>query len=83
MKDYELTDQLLKPSSEPPKTEFMRRFQSLPADVQHAMMGADPAYIESAFRSMESQYGSVENYLAAELGAGPDQIRRLRSIYLE
>jgi hypothetical protein len=63
--------------------EFMRRFQSLPADVQHAMMGADPASIESAFRSTESQYGSVENYLAAELGAGPDQIRRLRSLYLE
>jgi protein-tyrosine phosphatase len=83
VKDYELTDQLLKPSSEPPKTEFMRRFRGLPADVQRAMMSADPGYIAAAFRSMESQYGSVEKYLAAELGVGPNQIRRLRSLYLE
>jgi protein-tyrosine phosphatase len=83
VKDYELTDQLLKPSSGPPKTEFMRRFQSLPADVQHAMMSADPGYIAAAFRSMESQYGSMEKYLAAELGVGPEQIRRLRSLYVE
>jgi protein-tyrosine phosphatase len=83
VRDYELTDQLLKPSSEPPKTEFMRRFQSLPADVQHAMMSADPGYIEAAFRSMESQYGSVEKYLSTELGLGPDQIKRLQSLYLK
>jgi protein tyrosine/serine phosphatase len=47
------------------------------------MMSADPGYIAAAFRSMESQYGSVEKYLAAELGVGPEQIRRLRSLYLE
>jgi protein-tyrosine phosphatase len=82
VQDYELTDQLLKPSSEPPKTEFMRRFQSLPADVRHAMMSADPGYIAAAFQSIESQYGSVDKYLSTELGLGPDQIKRLQSLYL-
>jgi protein-tyrosine phosphatase len=83
VQDYELTDQLLKPSPSPPKTEFMRRFQGLPADVQHAMMSADPAYIEAAFAAMESEYGSVDHYLDKELGIGPRQIKRLRALYLE
>jgi protein-tyrosine phosphatase len=83
MQDYELTDQLLRPSSEPPKTEFMRRFQSLPAEVQHAMMSADPAYMAAAFRSIETHYGSVQAYFSTELGAGPEQIERLKSLYLE
>jgi protein-tyrosine phosphatase len=83
VQDYVLTDQLLKPSSEPPKTEFMRRFQNLPAEVQHAMMSADQAYIAAAFRSMESRHGSVGKYLSTELGVGPNQIKRLRSLYVE
>jgi protein-tyrosine phosphatase len=84
VQDYELTDQLLKPLlASPPKTEFMRRFQSLPADVQHAMMSADPAYIEAAYAAMEREYGSVDNYLGKELGIGRRQIQRLRALYLE
>jgi protein-tyrosine phosphatase len=83
VQDYELTDQLLRPSSVPPKTEFMRRFQSLPADVQHAMMSADPAYMAAAFRSIETHYGSVQTYFSTELGVGPEQIERLKSLYLE
>jgi protein-tyrosine phosphatase len=83
VQDYALTDQLLKPSTEPPKTEFMRRFQALPSDVQHAMMSADPAYIAAAFRSMETRYGSVKGYLSTELGIGPAEISRLRALYLQ
>ena len=83
VQDYVLTDQLLKPSAEPPKTEFMRRFQTLPSDVQHAIMSADPAYIGAAFRSMETRYGSVEGYFSTQLGLGPAEISRLRSLYLQ
>jgi len=61
----------------------MRRFQSLPAEVQHAMMSADPAYMAAAFRSIEDHYGSVQAYFSTELGAGPEQIERLKSLYLE
>lgn len=83
LQDYELTDQLLKPSTAPPQTEFMRRFQSLPAAVRHAMMSADPQYIESAFSAIETGYGSIDNYFLKELAVGPAQIKQLRDQYLE
>jgi protein-tyrosine phosphatase len=81
--DYELTDQLLKPSAEPPKTEFMRRFQTLPADVQRAMMSADPTYIGAAFQSIDVHYGSLQEYFSTELSLGPGEIKRLQSLYLQ
>jgi protein-tyrosine phosphatase len=83
VQDYELTDQLLKPSAEPPKTEFMRRFQTLPADVQRAMMSADPTYIGAAFQSIDVHYGSLQEYFSTELSIGPGEIKRLRSLYLQ
>jgi len=83
IQDYALTDQLLKPATEPPKTEFMRRFQALPADVQHAVMSADPAYISAAFQSIDAHYGSLDEYFSTELSIGPAEIKRLRSLYLQ
>jgi protein-tyrosine phosphatase len=83
VQDFQLTNQLLKPSMSPPKTEFMRRFQQFPPDVKQAMMSADPAYIEAAFGAIESRYGSVNKYFSSELGVGPEQIKRLRTLYLE
>jgi protein-tyrosine phosphatase len=81
--DYELTDQLLKAPSPAPQTEFMRRFQRLAPDVQHAMMSADPEYLEAAYAAIESQYGSLDHYFAKALDVGPAQIKQLRALYLE
>jgi protein-tyrosine phosphatase len=83
LRDYELTNQLLKPPADPPKTEFMRRFQSMPADVRNAMMSADPAYIGASFQSIDVHYGSLEKYFASQLRIGPKDIERLRSLYLQ
>lgn len=83
LQDYELTDQLLKPSADPPKTEFMRRFQALSPDVQHAMMSADPAYLSAAFQSIDEHYGSLQKYFSTELSIGPGEIKRLQSLYLQ
>ena len=47
------------------------------------MMSADPAYMAAAFRSIEAHYASVQAYFSTELGAGPEQIERLKSLYLE
>ncbi len=83
VQDYELTDQLLKAPSGAPQTEFMKRFLRLAPDVQHAMMSADPKYLEAAYAAIESQYGSLDHYFAKALDIGPAQIKRLRALYLE
>jgi protein-tyrosine phosphatase len=39
--------------------------------------------LQDAFEKIESQYGSVENYLVRELGVDVRDIAKLRSLYLE
>lgn len=51
--------------------------------ARDALMGTRRAYIESAFDEMTHRYGSVENYLLAELGMDANRIQRLRDHFLE
>lgn len=51
---------------------------NLPADVVRPLLGVDGANLDAAFDQMRRDYGSVENYLARELGIGPKEIARLR-----
>ncbi len=41
------------------------------------------AFLESAFDEIEAKWGTVDNYLAKEIGIGPAQVARLRAIYLQ
>jgi protein-tyrosine phosphatase len=82
IRDYSLTDQLLKPARLPP-TPFMQRMMSLPPNVLQAMTRADPAYIEAAFNSIQKDYGSTDKYLDAELDVGPAARDRLKALLLE
>ena len=83
VQDYELTDQLLKPQLLPAKTTFSQQMQSLSPEAKAAMVRADPAYIDAAFDAMRAEYGSVDRYMAVELGVGPAQKARLRAMFLD
>jgi protein-tyrosine phosphatase len=80
--DYELTDRLLIPSKIPATTPFMQRMTTMPPEVQQAMIRADPAYLDAAFKSIDEQYGSLGQYLQIELGVGPHERDRLRALLL-
>ena len=42
------------------------------------LAGVEGSYLDAAFDQMRSDYGSVEAYLAKELGVGPRELARLR-----
>jgi protein-tyrosine phosphatase len=44
---------------------------------------ARPAYLSAAFAAVDDTYGSFENYIHDGLGLTPDDIGRLKSMYLE
>ncbi|MBL4871382.1 MAG: tyrosine-protein phosphatase [Robiginitomaculum sp.] len=50
----------------------------LPKDLAKPLLKVIPVYLDAAFDSIKQQYGSVENYLASELGVGPDELTTLR-----
>jgi protein-tyrosine phosphatase len=51
--------------------------------VVRAMMSANGEYLDATFDAIRSQYGSVDRYLAEELGMDEQAMIRLRAIYLE
>lgn len=51
--------------------------------VAKALMSANGAWLDATFEAIRKQYGSVDRYLAQELGLGPDRIKVLREKYLE
>lgn len=82
--DYELSNQYYRPdlagaalSDNPQAAAFMR----LPEDVRAIFMGVDARYLQAVFDIIDRDYGSVEAYLDKELGVGPEDIQRLRSLY--
>lgn len=40
-----------------------------------------PEYLQSLFDNVKRRYGSIENFMSAELGLGPQEIERLRQKY--
>lgn len=55
----------------------------LPPDVIQALMGSEPAYIESTLDALTAEYGSVEGFLDKELGVTAADLAALRARYLE
>jgi len=84
MQDYLLSNQNLQKKNESALWK-MRIFSLGRADtqgVQH-LMGVEPAYLQSAFDTMEKQYGSIDNYLREALGVDDEFRAQLRARYLE
>jgi protein-tyrosine phosphatase len=55
----------------------------LPADVRAPLLKSDPAYLEAAFKQIETKYGSVDAYLEQRLGVGAAEMTAMRAQYLE
>jgi len=51
---------------------------SLPADVAAPLIGVEPGYLDAAFDAIRLKYGSVDAYLAKELGVGAKERAALR-----
>lgn len=51
---------------------------SLPPEVIQPLLGVEGEYLDAAFDQLNKDYGSVDNYLAQELGIGPAQLAMLK-----
>lgn len=47
------------------------------------LLAANPAYLAGTFATLDQQYGSVDKYLASELGLTPKKLAVLRTKYLQ
>ncbi|MCU4675121.1 tyrosine-protein phosphatase [Catenovulum sp. 2E275] len=87
--DYVLTESVLKMdlihgmTEEQKKDPMYAAFARLPKPALEALSGARPSYIRAAFAKMESEAGSVENYIKQELNVTDAQIAQLRANFLE
>jgi protein-tyrosine phosphatase len=52
-------------------------------EMAQNLMGVKESYLQLTFETIEKKYGSVERYLATELGIGKAEIRRLKQLYTE
>ncbi|WP_416308244.1 tyrosine-protein phosphatase [Neptunicella sp. SCSIO 80796] len=89
--DYMATNQYLDPHALMPKNNeqmdpkmaaMMQMFASLPADVVQPLMGVTQPLIEAAISKMESQHGSILQYIQQELDVSDKDISVLRQKYL-
>lgn len=47
------------------------------------LLAANPAYLAGTFATIDKQYGSIEKYLATEMGLTPRKLAALRTKYLQ
>ena len=55
----------------------------IPPEVLAVLMRTEPAYIEATLDALTAEYGSVEGYLAKELGVSASDLAALRKRYTE
>jgi protein-tyrosine phosphatase len=75
MRDYLLTNELLKPAS-------IRGDWALPEHAAKVLYGVQPAFLQAALEEIDAGWGGMENYLRAGLGLGEAERQRLRDLYV-
>ena len=55
----------------------------MPPELLAPLMRSDPRYIETTFRTLEAEYGSVMNFIQTELGVSEAELQSIRSALLE
>ena len=85
MEDYLLTAQYYPPKGELEylSNKYAAKKPDVNPEIFAAMTATRPEFLDAAFRAIEERYGSVENYLAKELGVGAQQREQLKLLYLE
>lgn len=80
-RDYEATDYYRAAENEATIGRITAMHISEP--VARALFSAKGAYLDATFETIRSQYGSIERYLAEQLGLDKDRLAALRAKYLE
>jgi len=62
--------------------KLMSLFQ-VDVEILRPLLGVEKEYIETAFKTAEDTYGSLENYIRTGLEVTDEEIEQLRSIFLE
>ena len=81
MADYLLSNTYYAPGAGMKASDATSVFARMPADVQQVFMGVEAGFLEAFLAGIEARYGSVEAYLAQELGVGPAELDLLRARY--
>jgi len=68
MEDYLLSNTLLDADALRADAGMNAAMSALPADVAKPLLGVERAYLDAAFEQINKDYGSVDAYLAQELG---------------
>ena len=83
LKDYAATDVYWQAGRT--QTEQRMAQAGLSAEAVAAMrplLAANPAYLAGTFAALDQQYGSVDKYLASQMGLTPSRLATLRAKYL-
>lgn len=83
--DYLLSDTLARPRLEMRQREALKENPKavLPTEVLRIVLGAQESFLEAAFAVIEARYGSLEGYLAGELGVDAPMLETIRGVLLE
>jgi protein-tyrosine phosphatase len=80
--DYEATNYYRSGDNERMIRGFMTSMH-ISEPVARAMMGAKGSYLDTTFEAIRVQYGSVDRYLAEQLGLDQPKLAMLKAKYLE
>lgn len=78
MEDYLLSNTMLDMDALRADAGMNAAMTALPADVAKPLLGVERAYLDAAFDQINKDYGSVDAYLAQELGVDAAAVKRLR-----
>ena len=76
--DFLLSNLAVRNTSRSGDNGFASQLAALPREVLVPLAGVEGPYLDAAFDQIRADYGSVEAYLAKELGVGPRELARLR-----
>lgn len=80
LKDYAATDVYWKQGRE--RVAQMMKQGGSDMTQMAKMLAADPAYLQTFFTTIDTQYGSMDNFLTTEMELTPEKLVMLRTKYL-
>lgn len=84
MRDFLLSNEYLAPKIERYVKEIQSRSSTeVEADLLRQVLGVTPHSLEGAFQAMETNYGSIDNFIEQGLGIDATTRDRLRALLLE
>jgi protein-tyrosine phosphatase len=83
--DYLLSDQFARPRLEMRQREALKDnpAAALSADTLRVVLGAEESFLAAAFSAIEARHGSLEAYLAHELGVDAPMLQQIQDLLLE